>query len=66
LPLCPGATMDLLVPWVRMVIRKIVTTHPNARAYSHVKNVTPQDRTKALNQVPTESARKQAQRRRRE
>jgi hypothetical protein len=37
LPLCPAATMDLLVTWVRMVVRKIVTTHPDARACSHVK-----------------------------
>jgi hypothetical protein len=37
LPLCPGAAMDLLVPWVRMIVRKIVTTHPDARASRHVE-----------------------------
>ena len=36
LPFCPAATMDLLVTWVRMVVRKIVTTHPDARTCSHV------------------------------
>ena len=37
LPLRPAGAMNLLVPWVRMVVGKIVTTHPDARACSHVK-----------------------------
>jgi hypothetical protein len=36
LPLCPTGPVDFLVTWVRMVVRKIVTTHPDARTCSHV------------------------------
>ena len=35
LPLRPAAAMNLLVPWVRMVVGKIVTTHPDARTSRH-------------------------------
>jgi hypothetical protein len=35
LPLCPGPAMDLLVPWIRMIVRKIVTTHPNTSVINH-------------------------------
>ena len=39
LPLRPAAAMDFLVPWVRMVVGEIVTTHPDAGASSHVKRL---------------------------
>jgi hypothetical protein len=35
LPLRPTASMDLLVPWIRMIVRKIVTPHPDARVINH-------------------------------
>ena len=39
LPLRPAAAMNLLVPWVPMVVGEIVTTHLDARACSHVKTL---------------------------
>jgi hypothetical protein len=39
LPLRPAAAMNLLIPWVRMIVGKIVTAHSDARACSHVKTL---------------------------
>ena len=39
LPLRPAGSMDLLVPWIRMIVGKIVTAHSDARACSHVKTL---------------------------
>lgn len=35
LPLRPAASMDLLVTWIDVVVRKIVTTHPNTGFINH-------------------------------
>jgi hypothetical protein len=37
LPLRPAGPVDFLVPWVRMVVGKIVTTHPDTRTCSHLE-----------------------------
>jgi hypothetical protein len=35
LPLRPTRPVDLLVSWIDVVVRKIVTTHPNTRVINH-------------------------------
>jgi hypothetical protein len=35
LPLRPTRPVDLLVTWIDVVVRKIVTTHPNTRVVNH-------------------------------
>jgi hypothetical protein len=35
LPLCPTGPVDFLITWIRMIVRKIVTPHPDARVINH-------------------------------